>query len=193
VAGTRPAPTTGSNPDDIPLAVIERLSGFSGKLIAWLIVPLIAASVWDVFSRYAMNAPTQWAYEVGYMTIGTMALIGMAFTLREGGHIRIEAFSQRFSQAAKAIVDVVGYVIFVLPCLAWVTWSLWYYWVKAMQTNELSGQSAWNPVIWPFRLVFFIAFVLLVLQMIAEVIKAVQYLAGARPYYYERDATAEPD
>jgi TRAP-type mannitol/chloroaromatic compound transport system permease small subunit len=55
--------------------------------------------------------------------------------------------------------------------------------VKALETSELSGQSAWNPVIWPFKLVFFIAFVLLVLQIVAEIVKAVQYLSGQRASY----------
>ena len=71
----------------------------------------------------------------------------------------------------------------MLPCLCWVTWSLWQYWIGAFRSGELSGQSAWNPVIWPFRLVFFVAFVLLVLQIIAEVMKAIMYLAGRRPSY----------
>ena len=175
---------------DTLVRVIERISGFSGKLIAWLVVPLIAATVWDVFARYAMNAPTEWAYEVGYMVMGTHALIGMAFTLREAGHIRIDFFSQRFSQTAKAVIDLFGYAV-VLPCLCWVTWSLWDYWTKALQTHELSGQSSWNPVVWPFKLIFFIAFALLVLQVIAEMIKAIQYLAGRRPAY-EGDAAVEP-
>jgi TRAP-type mannitol/chloroaromatic compound transport system permease small subunit len=128
--------------------LIERLSGFSGKTTAWLVVPLIAATVYDVAARYLFNAPTQWAYEVGYMMMGAHALLGMAFTLREGGHIRI-----------------------------------WDYWRKSFNTHELSGQSAWNPVIWPFKLVFFIAFLLLVLQILAEVFKAVQYLFGKRASY----------
>ena len=71
----------------------------------------------------------------------------------------------------------------MLPCLVWVTWSLWSYWINAFRTDELSGQSAWNPVIWPFKLVFFVAFVLLVLQIVAEVIKAILYLAGRRATY----------
>jgi TRAP-type mannitol/chloroaromatic compound transport system permease small subunit len=174
----------------ILLRLIERLSGFSGKLIAWIVVPLIAATVWDVFARYALNAPTEWAYEVGYMMMGTHALIGMAFTLREAGHIRIDAFSRSFSRRARAIIDLVGYAL-VLPCLCWVTWSLWDYWTKALRTAELSGQSAWNPVIWPFKLVFFVAFLLLVLQIVAEIIKAVQFLAGTRAHY-EGPADAEP-
>ncbi len=70
----------------------------AGKLTAWLVAPLILATVYDVAARYLFNAPTQWAYEVGYMMMGAHALLGMAFTLREGGHIRIDAFTQKFSQ-----------------------------------------------------------------------------------------------
>ena len=162
---------------------IERISGISGHFTAWLVAPLILATVYDVGARYLFNAPTQWAYEIGYMMMGAHALLGMAFTLREGGHIRIDAFTQKFSQTTKAVVDLVGYVVFLLPCLVWITWSLWDYWIKALNTHELSGQSAWNPVIWPFKLVFFIAFLLLVLQLVAEVIKAIQYLSGKRASY----------
>ncbi len=169
---------------------IERVSGLSGETTAWLVVPLILASVYDVVARYAFNAPTEWAYEIGYMVMGAHALLGIAYTLLEGGHIRIDAFSQRFSQTTKAIIDLVGYAVFVLPCLLWMTWSLWAYWIGALRTGELSGQSSWNPVIWPFRLIFFIAFVLLVLQIIAEIIKAIQYLTGRRARY-EADAAVE--
>jgi TRAP-type mannitol/chloroaromatic compound transport system permease small subunit len=167
------------------LRFIERISTVSGETTAWLVVPLILATTYDVVARYAFNAPTQWAYEVGYMMMGTHALLGMAYTLREGGHIRIEAFTQKFSQTTKALVDLLGYLI-VLPCLCWIVWSLWNYWIGAFRSGELSGQSAWNPVIWPFRLVFFVAFVLLVLQIAAEMIKAILYLAGRRASYEAR-------
>ena len=50
-----------------PLRLIERVSGVSGETTAWLVVPLILATVYDVIARYAFNAPTEWAYEVGYM------------------------------------------------------------------------------------------------------------------------------
>ena len=172
------------------LWLIERISGLTGKTTAWFVVPLIAATVYDVAARYVFNAPTQWAYEVAYMAMGAHALLGMAFTLREGGHIRIDAFTQKFSQTTKALIDLIGYLVFVLPCLAWITWSLWSYWVKALVSNELSGQSAWNPLIWPFKLVFFVAFVLLVLQIVAEIIKAVLFLAGKRARY-ESEPPAE--
>ena len=172
------------------LRAIERLSGISGYMTAWLVAPLIAATVYDVGARYLFNTPTQWAYEVAYMAMGTHALLGMAYTLREGGHIRIDAFSQKFSQRTKAWIDLIGYCFFLLPCLLWMTWSLWDYWANSFRTNEMSGQSAWNPPIWPFKLVFFVAFVLLVLQILGEVIKAILYLRGQRERY-EGDGAAE--
>jgi TRAP-type mannitol/chloroaromatic compound transport system permease small subunit len=58
-------------------------------------------------------------------------------------------------------------------------------------SGEHSGQSAWNPYIWPFKLVFFVAFVLLVLQIFAEIIKAILYLGGQRSRY-ESEGPAEP-
>lgn len=172
------------------IRAIERISGISGYMTAWLVAPLIGATVYDVAARYIFNSPTQWAYEVAYMAMGTHALLGMAYTLREGGHIRIDAFSQLFSERTKALIDLIGYVVFVLPCLLWMTWSLWSYWWHSYVTNELSGQSAWNPIIWPFKLVFFVAFLLLVLQIFAQVFKAVLYLSGQRPHY-EAELAAE--
>ena len=70
------------------------------------------------------------------------------------------------------------------------TWSLWSYWIERLPSGELSGQSAWNPVIWPFKLVFFVAFVLLVLQILAEIIKAILLSRGRRARY-EGDAAVE--
>jgi TRAP-type mannitol/chloroaromatic compound transport system permease small subunit len=172
------------------LRAIERISGISGNLTAWLVAPLILATVYDVGARYLFSAPTQWAYEIGYMMMGAHALLGMAYTLRVGGHVRIDAFSQMFSQGTKAVIDLVGYVVFLLPCLVWMTWSLWGYWFTSFQSGELSGQSAWNPMIWPFKLIFFIAFVLLVLQIVGEVTKAILYLRGRR-YTYEGDGSPE--
>jgi TRAP-type mannitol/chloroaromatic compound transport system permease small subunit len=173
------------------LRAIERISGISGHVTAWLVAPLILATVYDVGARYLFNQPTQWAYEIGYMMMGAHALLGMAYVLREGGHVRIDAFSQMFSQGTKAVIDLIGYTIFLLPCLLWMTWSLWGYWMNSFRTGELSGQSAWNPHIWPFKLVFFVAVVFLVLQIFAEIIKAILYLRGKRARY-EGDGSAEP-
>ncbi len=131
------------------LRMIERVTGMAGIVIAWLVIQLILATCFEVFSRYVLNAPTIWAFELSYMAMGTHALIGAAYTLRERGHIRIDIFYSRFSPKTKALVDTFGYRVLFLPVVSWVSLGLWEYWVEAYVADFRSGQSAWNPIIWP--------------------------------------------
>lgn len=162
---------------------IEKITGNAGVLIAWVVFPLILASVFEVFSRYVLNAPTIWAFELGYMAMGVHAMIGAAFALRERSHIRIDLLYSRFPDKTKAIIDTAGYVLLFMPVVCWVSFGLWEYWMEAFVNNEHSGQSAWNPVIWPFRFSLFIGFFLLALQGLAELIKCFQFLTGRTQHW----------
>lgn len=157
---------------------IERLSDMTGSVIAWVVFPLILATCYEVFSRYVLNAPTIWAFELGYMAMGVHGLIGAAYTLRARAHIRIDVLYGRYPPKIKALVDALGYLVLFLPVVIWLCLGLWEYWVEAYVAGELSGQSAWNPPIWPFRLSFFLGFAFLLLQGVAELIKAIQAFAG---------------
>jgi len=157
------------------LRAIERASEWAGVFGACLLVPLVLATCYEVFARYLFGAPTIWAYEVGYTLTGAHFLLGMAFTLKYGEHIRIDIFSGRFSPRARAIIDLVGYAI-VLPLTAWITLYLFFYLRTGYVTNEKSGQSALNLPVWPLRVIFCLAFLLLALQVIAEVAKSARAL-----------------
>ena len=157
------------------LRAIERASEWAGVLGACLLVPLVLATCYEVFARYLFGAPTIWAYEVGYTLTGAHFLLGMAFTLKYGEHIRIDIFSGKFSPRARAIIDLVGYAI-VLPLTAWITLYLFFYLRTGYVTNEKSGQSALNLPVWPLRVIFCLAFLLLALQVIAEVAKSARAL-----------------
>jgi len=158
--------------------LIDRLSGAAGILGACLIVPLILATCYEVFARYVFDAPTIWAYEVGYMLTGSHFLLGMAYTLRAGEHIRIDIFSGRFSTRTRAWIDLAGYAV-LLPMLTWLTLVLARHFWSGWTSNEKSGQSAFNMPVWPFRIVFVAAFLMLALQIVVEVRKAVSTLRQA--------------
>jgi TRAP-type mannitol/chloroaromatic compound transport system permease small subunit len=163
------------------IRTIERLTGSFGVIAGWIIVPLIAATVYEVFSRYALNAPTIWAYEVAYMATGTNFLLGAAFALRERAHIRIDVLFVHLPPKVRAVIDVAGYLLLFLPTAYWLSYLLWEYAFDAYVSGEVSGQSAWNPIIWPFRTVFFAGFALLALQGTVETIKAFYVIAGRVP------------
>lgn len=154
------------------IRAIEALVGTVGIAAAMLLVPLVLATCWEVFSRYVMGAPTIWAYEVGYLLTGSHFLLGLAYTLREGLHIRIDIFTSMMSPRTRAIIDTVAYAI-VLPLLAWLSWMLLQYLIAGYARGERSGQSALNLPVWPFRVVFVVSFALFALQVFVELLKSI--------------------
>jgi len=140
------------------------------------VIPLIVASCYEVYSRYVMGAPTLWAYEVGYMMMGTHFLIGLAYTLRQGDHVRVDLFYGHVSRRTRAIIDAFAYVALLLPVAGWLSIGLAQKVAAAYESQERSGMSAFNPVIWPFRAVMCAAFALLALQALAQLIRCYQTL-----------------
>jgi TRAP-type mannitol/chloroaromatic compound transport system permease small subunit len=163
------------------LRILDRVSGTSGAVAAWLVIPLIAASCYEVFSRYVLSEPTLWAFEVGYMVMGTHFLIGLAYTLRENEHVRVDLFYARASRKARALIDAFTYVALLLPLAGWLSFGFFEKVLKAYASQVRSGMSAFNPVIWPFRLVMCAAFVLLALQALAQLIRCYQILTDRAP------------
>lgn len=166
------------------IRAIEYLTSSIGFAAAVLVAPLVVASCYEVFARYIFGAPTIWAFELGYMTMGAHFMLGAAFTLKRGAHIRIDLIYGNLHVKKRAWIDLIGYVGFLLPFLIVLTWYLWDYAYAAYLTGERTGQSAWSPAIWPFRMVYVAAFGLLTLQVLAEVLKCIGIVLD-RPFTEE--------
>ena len=152
---------------------IERVTGSVGIMASFALVPLVIATCYEVFARYIFGMPTIWAYEIGYILTGSHFLLAMAFTLQKDEHIRIDIFSGNFSQRTRAVIDLLAYAV-LLPLMVWITYGLFQHLAAGYLRNERSGQSALNLPVWPFRVVFVVAFTLLTLQIMVEVVKAVR-------------------
>ena len=157
--------------------LIDLITRNVGVFAAWLTAPLILAMVWEVFSRYALDAPTFWAFEIGYMLMGASLLLGIAYAVQMRAHVRVNFLYDSMPARGQALVDLLGFVL-LLPVVVWMTWGLWNYLAEAYANGEVSGESAWIPVVWPFRMTFFVGFALFALQVIIEVIACVYTLAG---------------
>jgi len=159
---------------------IERITTSVGIMASFAIVPLVLATCYEVLARYVFNAPTIWAYEIGDTLTGSHFLLGMAYTLAVGAHIRIDIFSGNFAPRARALIDLGAYAV-MLPLHVWLSYALFQHLATGYLRSERSGQSAMNLPVWPFRVVFLVAFTLLALQVLAEVVKSVRALrTGSR-------------
>ena len=143
----------------------------TGRVVAWLIVPMVLSLVYEVASRYLFNAPTIWAYDMTFMLYGTFFMVGAAFTLQRKGHIRTDSYYGEWSPRRQAWTDLVGYLVLFMPVAAVFAFVGWGYFVKAYTSNETFVSSPWSPVTWPFKLMMPLAGALLMIQGVSECLK----------------------
>ena len=152
--------------------VIDRFTDAFGVCVAWLNVPLVLAVAWEVIARYAFGAPTIWSFDVTYMLYGTIFMLGAAYALHKGAHIRTDFFYEKWSIRKKGVVDSISYIVFFFPSIIMLgaaSWSeAWY----AFSINETSEQTNWRPLLWPFKAVVPLTCALLLLQGVSELIKS---------------------
>jgi TRAP-type mannitol/chloroaromatic compound transport system permease small subunit len=77
----------------------------------------------------------------------------------------------KMSKRVAATIRAIFYIM-LLPIIIWLTWELAYYFYEAYESGERSGRSAWNPIVWPIYFTWFLGFLLLVMQLVAELLKA---------------------
>ena len=79
---------------------IDSISTWSGKVIAWIVIPNVLALVYEFVARYLLGSPTIWSYEVTYFLYGSHFLLGAAYTLFIKSHIRIDILYQHIRPGA---------------------------------------------------------------------------------------------
>lgn len=153
--------------------VIDKFTDTTGTWVAWLHIPLVAVVAWEVFARYGFNAPTLWSFDLTYMLYAAIFMLGCAYALHKGAHIRTDFFFEKWSIRTKGIIDSTAYLVFFFPSIFTflvVSWNEGWY---AFQINELSEQTPWRPILWPFKMVVPLACLLLLIQGVSETIKSV--------------------
>jgi TRAP-type mannitol/chloroaromatic compound transport system permease small subunit len=152
--------------------IIDKFTDTTGTWVAWLSMPLVAVVAWEVIARYAFNAPTIWSFDMTYMLYGTIFMLGAAYALHKGAHIRTDFFFEKWSVRTKGTIDSVAYLVFFFPSIftfLLVSWSEGYY---AYSINETSEQTPWRPILWPYKMVVPLACLLLLIQGVSETIKS---------------------
>ena len=157
---------------------IDTVSRAGGALGAVLVIALIVLMLYDVMMRYVFNAPTLWGFEVNTFLMGAAFILSVGYALSHDAHVRVDLLYTPRTRSRLPWVDLIGFTFLMLPVSAWVTVGLWNYFHEAYRTGERSGGSAWNPVLWPFRLILFAGFLILTLQVVAEIIRRIYAIKG---------------
>ena len=165
-------------PDDMhPFArsavtFIDWFSEWQGRLACLMILPIIGAMVYEVIMRKFFIAPTLWAFDVSRMLYGMSFMLGAAYVLMKGLHIRADFIYRGFSVKTQGRVDLFLYVVFFMPGMIFLFFAAYEFALKSYFQNEQAGDSTWAPIVWPVKIALASGVAFLVLQGISEILKS---------------------
>lgn len=154
---------------------IEGLSIWVGRAFGWCILILTLSIVYEVFVRYALNAPTLWAFDMSIQMYGALFLMAGPYALAQDTHVRADVVYRLFSVRTQARIDLVLYFVFFFPGMLALVWFGWEIAMDSWRYKEVSWNSPARIQIYYFKTLIPLAGGLFILQGIAECMRC--YLA----------------
>jgi TRAP-type mannitol/chloroaromatic compound transport system permease small subunit len=155
------------------LLTVDNISTFVGKTFSWLIVGLTFLITYEIFSRYALDAPHAYAFDGMLQMYGTLFMMSGAYTLSKNGHVRGDVLYGFFPPRLQAGLDLTLYIVFFLPGVTALCWAGYDYAADSWAILERSSITSEGPIIYPFKTVIPVAGAFLLVQGIVEMIRCV--------------------
>ncbi|PMR69101.1 TRAP transporter small permease subunit [Halomonas heilongjiangensis] len=156
------------------IKLIDRVSVLLSLVSRGLLLVLVVAMLYEVVARYVFNASTIWAFDLSYMATGAAFILGVAWTARIDGHVRVDFLSQRLPVRMSRAINAAVYLGMVAPIMACMTWYGWRRAARALTSGEVETVSIWAPKMWPFYSVIAVGLTIFTLQVVVQGIRFLQ-------------------
>ncbi len=163
------------------LKFIDSLSEAAGSVGKWFALVLVFAGTYETISRHFFGAPTIWAYDTLSMAGGIIYLLGASFDYKRSAHTRVDLIYTLLPARIKALIDVLMSLLLFFPLVTVLLWYSFTWTVKAWKIHEVMFTSFWYPPAGPYRTIFTIGLLLLLLQGLAQFVRDIHVLARGTP------------
>lgn len=167
----------------------DGLSEWIGRATSWLTLGIIGVLLYEVVARYIFNAPTVWGHELATMFFGALAILAGSYTLLHRQHVCSDVIYRLFPVRVQALCDVIVFSLGILVLAVFFKMAVEFAY-RSWEIGEYSNSSIWRPMVWPVKTTIPVAVGFLILQSIAELVRALARLSGV-PYDDPRDERDE--
>jgi TRAP-type mannitol/chloroaromatic compound transport system permease small subunit len=151
---------------------IDRLNAAIGRSVAWLCLLVVLVQFAVVLMRYMFGAGSIWLTETIIYGHAALFMLGSAWTLREGGHVRVDIFYADAGPRWRALVDLCGSLLLLLPFMAVLAWFAFPYVSRSWAILETSRETSGLPWVYLLKTLILAFALLMGLQGIAQAIRA---------------------
>ena len=156
------------------MSIIDRINDRVGNLLSYFLFFFFILLLMEVILRYFFNSPTVWANELAQMLFGAYAILAGGYIMRTGGHVNVDILYSRLSKKSRAVLDILTSLLFFLFCTMLLVYGGSLAWDSLSRFEH--SQSAWNPPLYPAKLMIPLAAVLLLLQGLVKLIRDILLL-----------------
>src|SRR5689334_13319934 len=153
-------------------AWIDALNEWIGKSAAWLGLAAVLVCTGNAVARYALNIGSNAWLELQWYLNAAVFLLIAGYALKRNEHVRIDVIIGRLSERTQAWIDLLGGLFMLLPVTIIIAWYSWPSLINSWHINEYSSDPG-GLIRWPVRILIPVAFTLLALQGVSEVIQRV--------------------
>jgi TRAP-type mannitol/chloroaromatic compound transport system permease small subunit len=151
---------------------IDRLNGAVGLAAAWLALAVVLLQFSVVVLRYVFGAGSIWLSESIIYGHAALLMLAAAWTLREGGHVRVDVFYADASPRAKAWINLLGACLLLLPFMAVLLWFALPYVARSWAILERSRETSGIPAVFLLKTLIPVFAAMMALQGLAQAIRA---------------------
>jgi TRAP-type mannitol/chloroaromatic compound transport system permease small subunit len=155
---------------------IDKASRVVGKGAMFLIFAMMGILIFETIARIIFNRSQLWSVEMTQFFMAAYYLLGGAYTLLIGGHVRMDLFYHKWSAKRKALADVITFFITLIYMVVLIFGGIkgLMYSIKYKQVSY----SSWAPQVTPIKIIMLFGMTLMLLQIISELIKDIATIRG---------------
>jgi TRAP-type mannitol/chloroaromatic compound transport system permease small subunit len=152
--------------------IIDGLSNRLGRIFSWLTLTMVIVMAAIVVLRYVFQIGSIALQESIIYINALIFTFGVAYTLKDQGHVRVDIFYSRINEKKRAWVDLFGSLLFLVPSTCFIIWISWDYVAVSWRIREGSAESSGLPFVYLLKAVILVIPALLLLQGISEIMKS---------------------
>ena len=144
---------------------IDSLSLWVGRVSRWFVLLIMVFAAWEVFSRYVLNSPTIWVWDVNTQVLLFLGTMSGAYSMLHNGNVRVDIFYSKLSARNKALVDLLT-SIFSFAFIIILLWKGLDMSITSFMMNEHAA-SYWDPPMYWIKMTIPLGALLMLLQGLA--------------------------
>lgn len=171
------------------LRLVDLINTGVAWIFSWAVVLMMLITVYDVAMRYFFSSPTIWAFDITTQLFGLHFMILAGYALTRKAHVSVDIVTELLSPKARAVVELIGYIVFFLPFMLVLVWRSYGFAMTSWARQETTWGIASIPI-YPIKTVIVVAACLLLAQGLALMIRTMAFIAGYEDPYADTGEAA---